>query len=147
MNATLDYFQNWMGTAVAEGIDAGTVVREARRLARMARDRVLPDFVARQFRTLDSMTRMIEDPATRLDSAARDRLLATFAYVANPNDMIPDATPETGLLDDAIVVEFVARELHTEIERFEAIEQRAMYARIARRREQRARRGGLFAIR
>jgi len=163
----LRYFEDAMARALAEGIDAPAVVSRVRRLARDALGRALPEYVRKQFTILETLIRMIDDPASRLTDATRARLLGAFAYVAEPNDLIPDHVPEIGLLDDAIVVDRVARELVPEIEAYlhpdrvaipslqelpdvarkGLIARREMYGRMARRRDQRARRGGLFVMR
>jgi uncharacterized membrane protein YkvA (DUF1232 family) len=127
--------------------DVAELARCARHLLHEVGSATVSDFVLRQLRRLGPMMRMIDDPATPLDAAARTRVLDALAYVAEPHDLIPDATPEIGLLDDAIVVGFVANELQTEIEAFEARELAAMYARMARHREPRTRRGALIALR
>jgi len=151
---TFDAIQAVMARALARGIDGAAVAREARRVAKAARARALPAFVARQLGLLDSLARLADAPAaSSLSEPKRAQLLGALAYVCEPDDVIPDATPEVGLWDDAIVIDLVARELHAELAadalRCRDREQgrRAMLGRMERRREQRARRGGLFAMR
>lgn len=151
---TFDALQAVIARALARGIDGAAVAREARRVARAARTRVLPAFVARQLTLLDGLARLADDPAaTPLPEPKRAQLLGALAYVSEPDDVIPDATPEIGLWDDAVVIDLVARELHAELAadaarcRGHAHARRAMRGRMERRREQRSRRGGLFAMR
>ncbi len=78
-------------------------------------------------------------------------MLAALAYVCDPEDIIPDDIPGIGLLDDAVMIELVFRELRHEIDAYEdfrayrrALPKRllgkpdaaTMAARLARRREQ-----------
>jgi uncharacterized membrane protein YkvA (DUF1232 family) len=140
-------FADVMHRAAEKGTDLAELVRSARRTLRRTRETGAPASITASLATLGTMARMIESPDSDITEAARARIVGALAYVAEPHDFIPDETPELGLLDDAIVVRSVANELRTEIESFEGRERRAMYARMQRRRDQRARRGGHFAMR
>ena len=72
----------------------------------------LPDFVARRVPQLESMIRMLKDDEWRLPVDQRERLLATFVYFGDPEDIVPDHIPVIGYLDDVIIIELVVRELH-----------------------------------
>jgi uncharacterized membrane protein YkvA (DUF1232 family) len=71
----------------------------------------LPDFVARRIPQLESMLRMLQDDEWKLPSQERERLLATFVYFGDPEDILPDHIPVVGYLDDVIMIELVVREL------------------------------------
>ena len=72
----------------------------------------LPDFVAKRIPELESLIRMLTDKEWLLPEADRERLLATFVYFADPEDILPDDIPVIGYLDDVIIIELVVRELH-----------------------------------
>lgn len=72
----------------------------------------LPDFVAKRIPELESLIDMLTDKEWKLPKADRERLLATFVYFADPEDILPDEIPVIGYLDDVIMIELVARELH-----------------------------------
>ena len=72
----------------------------------------LPDFVALRIPQLESMIRMLKDEEWRLPVDERERLLATFLYFGDPEDIVPDDIPVIGYLDDVIIIELVMRELH-----------------------------------
>jgi uncharacterized membrane protein YkvA (DUF1232 family) len=72
----------------------------------------LPDFVAKRIPQLESMIRMLQDEEWGLPAAERERLLGTFVYFADPEDILPDHIPVIGYLDDVIMIELVVRELH-----------------------------------
>jgi uncharacterized membrane protein YkvA (DUF1232 family) len=55
---------------------------------------------------------MLTDDEWHLPEADRERLLATFIYFADPEDILPDHIPVIGYLDDVIIIELVMRELH-----------------------------------
>jgi uncharacterized membrane protein YkvA (DUF1232 family) len=71
----------------------------------------LPDFVATRIPELESLIRMLSDDEWQLPVEDRERLLATFVYFADPEDILPDDIPVIGYLDDVIIIELVAREL------------------------------------
>ena len=54
---------------------------------------------------------MLTDEEWQLPEGDRERLLATFVYFADPEDILPDDIPVIGYLDDVIIIELVAREL------------------------------------
>lgn len=71
----------------------------------------LPDFVAKRIPELESLIGMLTDREWKLPKSDRERLLATFVYFADPEDILPDEIPVIGYLDDVIIIELVAREL------------------------------------
>ena len=71
----------------------------------------LPDFVAKRIPQLESMIRMIRDEEWHLPRGDREKLLATFVYFGDPEDILPDDIPVIGYLDDVIMIELVVREL------------------------------------
>ncbi len=71
----------------------------------------LPDFVGKRIPELESLIRMLTDDEWQLPEGDRERLLATFVYFADPEDILPDDIPVIGYLDDVIIIELVAREL------------------------------------
>ncbi len=72
----------------------------------------LPDFVGKRIPELESLLSMLSDEDWQLPESDRERLLATFVYFADPEDILPDDIPVIGYLDDVIIIELVARELH-----------------------------------
>ena len=71
----------------------------------------LPDFVGKRIPELESLLRMLGDDEWQLPQTDRERLLATFVYFADPEDILPDDIPVIGYLDDVIIIELVSREL------------------------------------
>jgi uncharacterized membrane protein YkvA (DUF1232 family) len=72
----------------------------------------LPDFVARRIPQLETMIQMLKDREWGLPRDERDRLLSTFVYFGDPEDIVPDDIPVIGYLDDVIIIELVVREMH-----------------------------------
>jgi uncharacterized membrane protein YkvA (DUF1232 family) len=81
-------------------------------LADIKRAQPLPDFVEKRIPELESLIRMLQDGEWALPKDERERLLATFVYFADPEDILPDYIPVIGYLDDVIMIELVVRELH-----------------------------------
>jgi uncharacterized membrane protein YkvA (DUF1232 family) len=168
----LEYFRRAMLDAQAKvrGRDEKAILAGARQLARQTRPDSLPVFVAERLLSLDTLTRMLEDEDWKLDGEHRKRVFQALAYFAEQTDLVPDDIPGLGLLDDAIMVELVVRELRPELDAYAEFcrfrdeelasqgvdpkergkrlqaERRAMYARMESRREERARRGGTFSL-
>ncbi|MGB5336097.1 MAG: YkvA family protein [Woeseiaceae bacterium] len=71
----------------------------------------LPDFVGQRIPQLESMISMLTDDDWQLPATDRERLLATFVYFADPEDILPDDIPVIGYLDDVIIIELVLGEL------------------------------------
>jgi len=81
-------------------------------LADIKREQPLPDFVEKRIPELESLLRMLQDIEWALPTNERERLLATFIYFGDPEDIVPDHIPVIGYLDDVIIIELVVRELH-----------------------------------
>ncbi|MFT5441735.1 MAG: uncharacterized membrane protein YkvA (DUF1232 family) [Myxococcota bacterium] len=101
-----------------------------------------PEFVCVRLDTLNQLIEMVRDTQWRLEGRDRVRVLDALAYFADPEDLIPDRIPGIGYIDDAIMIELVARELKHEIKSYEDFcdfrKQKAMKAdddKISARRE------------
>jgi len=79
----------------------------------------LPDFVAERVARIQLLVDMLEDADWTLAETRRAPVLAGLAYFCDPEDIIPDSVPGIGLLDDAVMIELVFRELRHEIEAYE----------------------------
>ena len=80
---------------------------------------VLPDFVTGRLDNLETMLAMLSDADWPLTATERNPMLAALAYLCDPEDIIPDDIPGIGLLDDAVMIELVFRELQHEIEAYQ----------------------------
>ena len=139
-------------TREAVGIaDDEDILSAAADLVASMRRSDLPDFVAERLDKLETTLAMLTDADWRLDQDERNPMLSALAYLCDPEDLIPDDIPGIGLLDDAVMIELVFRELRHEIEAYEDFQRfrkelpkgfprnkdpAAMAARLARRRDQ-----------
>ena len=117
----LDYFRSLMhrirernGDRSPEQV-AAAANEEVRRLQTVARS----PFVARRIGRLSRLVAMVQDPEWRLPEPERARVLEGLAYVADAQDLVPDNTPVLGLVDDAIMLELVLRDLQHELDGYE----------------------------
>jgi uncharacterized membrane protein YkvA (DUF1232 family) len=79
----------------------------------------LPDFVAERLEKLETMLAMAGDEQWPLKDKERAPILAGLAYLCDPEDLIPDDIPGIGMLDDAVMIELVFRELRHELESYD----------------------------
>lgn len=77
-----------------------------------------PDFVRDRVPALQSLIAMVDDDEWRMPKGARGKVLSALVYLCDPDDLIPDVVPGLGLLDDAIMIELVLRDLRHDIEAY-----------------------------
>ncbi len=65
------------------------------------------------------MIAMVTDEDWPLEDDERNPVLSGLAYLCDPEDLIPDDLPGIGMLDDAVMIELVFRELRHELEAYE----------------------------
>jgi uncharacterized membrane protein YkvA (DUF1232 family) len=95
------------------------VIRGATQMVVDALDSKPPDFVRERIVKLEHLIAMLRDVEWRLEGRDRVRVLDALAYFVDPDDLIPDRVPGIGYLDDAIMIELVARELAHEIQAYD----------------------------
>ena len=99
--------------------DEEDVIQSAAALISEAAEAEAPEFVRSRLGTLEILINMVRDGDWRLEGRDRARVLDALAYFADPEDLIPDRIPGIGFIDDAIMIELVARELKHEIKSYE----------------------------
>jgi uncharacterized membrane protein YkvA (DUF1232 family) len=62
--------------------------------------------------------RMLRDPHFQLTKETKTVLIIALLYVISPIDVIPDALPLLGLVDDALVAGYALRQASAELERY-----------------------------
>lgn len=77
------------------------------------------EFVRSRLGMLRLLIDMIEDEGWGMKEVGTQRVLTALAYFNNPQDLIPDNIPKLGFLDDAIMIELMARELKPEIDAYQ----------------------------
>ena len=95
------------------------IVEAAEELLAAVASRRVPGFVSERLDKLRLLIEMLSDVQWRLPQRDARRVLNALAYFTDPDDLIPDHVPGLGLLDDAIMVELVVRELKHEIDAYQ----------------------------
>ena len=117
----------------AKDYDEKALVAAARRLLGQVKATETSPFVRERLLSLEIVIAMLEDAEWALSGRLRARVKTALAYFAEPADLIPDHLPGLGLVDDAIMVELVLRELRGEL---------AGYADFCRYREAESKKRG-----
>lgn len=99
-----------------------TAEAASREVARL-RSTTQSPFILRRLDRVRRLIAMLDDPQWQLPEADRARVLEGLAYVADVRDLVPDTVPVLGLLDDAIMLELVLRDLGHELEAYEAFDE------------------------
>lgn len=94
------------------------IIQAADEVLQKARKMSVPEFVRKHLETLQSLIGMLTDRQWLLPDKERKRVSTALLYFANPEDVIPDDVPVIGLLDDAIMIEIIERELRHEIDAY-----------------------------
>ena len=94
------------------------IIQNARELLMKVRTSDCSDFIRQSMNRLETMIGMVVDKGWGLEEAETQRVLLALSYFSEPEDLIPDSVPALGFLDDAIMVELVARELQHDIEAY-----------------------------
>jgi uncharacterized membrane protein YkvA (DUF1232 family) len=120
-NTDLNHFRKVMRDArgVAEELGQDEVVASTEALLAKIEGDAAPDFILERTARMKVLIDMLRDEEWALPDQERSRVLNALAYFSEPDDIIPDNVPGLGLLDDAIMVELVLRELRHEIEAYE----------------------------
>lgn len=152
----LKYFRNQMLRArklAKEASEEAVVAKTKQVLASVRASKKVPVFVADRLEKVDRLIEMLEDSEWALEATERKNVVTALSYFNDPEDIIPDNIPVIGLIDDAIMIELVVRELKPEIDAYNDFcdyrkaapaasrdewlqaKRRALFARMRRRRQ------------
>jgi uncharacterized membrane protein YkvA (DUF1232 family) len=118
----LDYFRGVMNTAQdqAGSLSETEVVGRAREMIDKVRaDPKAAQFVKGRLERLQHLVNMLDDDDWQLGPEERTDVVSALAYFHSAKDLIDDSLPVLGLIDDAIMIELVVREMKNEINAYE----------------------------
>lgn len=119
--ADLDFFRARLAKArdarVAD--DENVILEGVAAMRKQAMAANPPAFVRDRIEQLGPLVAMLRDADWRLAGEDRKRVLDALAYFVDPDDLIPDATPGIGFIDDAIMIELVSNALAPELEAYD----------------------------
>ena len=117
----LDYFRSLMDRVRERNGHRTPEQVAAAATAQVERLRSAPrsPYVAKRLDRVGRLIAMLQDPEWQLPEPERTRVLGGLAYVADAQDLVPDNVPLLGLVDDAIMLELVLRELRHELDGYE----------------------------
>lgn len=104
--------------AKVDSASPDTILQGAHEMLAASADLPMPEFMRKRQQQLKSLVDMVEDEAWNLPHRNRLRVISALAYFVLADDLIPDHIPGLGFLDDAIMIELVARELKPELEAY-----------------------------
>src|SRR6185312_12490825 len=103
-----------------QGADSDKIITAAQALLDETRGaQNAPPFISERLDSVESLISMAGDVGFNLPDEDRHRVLAALAYLADPEDSIPDRVPVLGFLDDAIMIELCRQDLQFEIEAYD----------------------------
>lgn len=120
-DAELEYFRTVM-RRVRERVgrrEPGEITAAAAAEVARLRSTTRSPFVTSRIDRVGRLIAMLEDTEWALPEPERRRVLGGLAYVADAEDLVPDNVPVLGLVDDAIMLELVLRDLRHELEGYE----------------------------
>ena len=118
----LDHFRGIMEAAQkrAEALPEAEVASGAKALLEsVAGNPRAPAFVVSRLKHLKALVAMLDDEDWQLAGEERTDVVSALAYFFDPKDIIDDSVPVLGLIDDAIMIELVSRQMQQEIKAYE----------------------------
>ena len=104
--------------AAAQSKGEAEIIGMCEEMLKEVSERKAPSFIKDRMGALANMVEMMQDETWNLPEPERAHVVNALAYFANPEDLIPDHVPGLGFLDDAILIELIARELKPELDAY-----------------------------
>ncbi|MEM1189402.1 MAG: YkvA family protein, partial [Pseudomonadota bacterium] len=113
----LEHFRDLMSDVCShtDCRDRERIVAAAKDMVTRLRSADAQRYLLSRLETLETLIAMLEDEQWSLPAKEADRVSYALAYFSDPMGLIPDDVPGLGFIDDAIMIELVAKELEKEI--------------------------------
>lgn len=99
-------------------LSAEQIVDQASKLLEQINASNASNFIRNRTNILETLIGMVVDKGWGMAEEDRKRVVQALSYFSESDDLIPDDIPGLGFLDDAIMIELVARELKHEIQAY-----------------------------
>lgn len=116
----LDYFRNILVNAQqgASEVDDASIIEHCSNTLRQINDTAVTSFISERLKKLSLMIAMLNDKEWPLEDQERLDVISALAYFYRADDLIANDVPTLGLIDDAIIIELIVRELKHEIDAY-----------------------------
>jgi uncharacterized membrane protein YkvA (DUF1232 family) len=99
----------------ARGRDSDKIIKEVEALIKKVRKKgTMPTYLIEAMEILESLILLLHDKEYAAPKGVSRDIVATLAYFAHDEDLIPDDIPGLGYLADAIMIKFVQEEVKEE---------------------------------
>jgi len=116
----LQHFREVMARAreANSHLSTGQIVDHASKLLEQINASQVSNFIRNRTNILETLIGMVVDKGWGMAEQDLKRVVEALSYFSESEDLIPDDIPGLGFLDDAIMIELVARELQHEIQAY-----------------------------
>lgn len=118
----LSHFRNMMKTAMenTQTLSEADILEKASALCTEMEQADIPEFVSQRLSSLELLIDAVKDEEWQMPEDEKTDILASLAYFAEPQDLVPDHIPGLGYVDDAIMIELVIQDLSLDLESYKA---------------------------
>ncbi len=118
----LEHFRKMMKTAMekTQSLSEEDILAKATALCEEMEQANIPEFVRSRLSSLELLITAVKDEEWQMPEDEKTDILASLAYFAEPQDLVPDHIPGLGYVDDAIMIELVIQDLSLDLESYKA---------------------------
>lgn len=121
-DSDLVHFQDMMKTAIqnTQALSEEEILSKATALCDEMEKANVPEFVSSRLSSLELLIDAVKDDEWQMPDDEKKDILASLAYFAEPQDLVPDHIPGLGYIDDAIMIELVIQDLSLDLDSYKA---------------------------
>ena len=99
-------------------LDDKTIINHARETISEIRQSDAPEYIQERIGSLEALIGLLTNSHWKMPPQDRPKILQTLAYFTEVHDLIPDALPGLGYLDDAFMIDIACQDLKDELEAY-----------------------------